>query len=301
MFFRHNSTFSVLPFFKKMTYYKSATLSAQRRQTEVSNQTNRQSFPLKRIFSIASNTFREAVRDRVLYNLVLFVLLITASAIFLGELTAGQEARTIVNLGLSACLLFGAFISIFVGVSLVSKEIEKRTVYAIFSKPISRTEFILGKYFGLCLTLLVNLLVMGIGVSLALLFVGGKDLAISIWGSIYLIFFELAILTAIATLFSSFSSPTLSALLSFFIFIIGHFSAALRDLANSLGSSFAKYFFEFIYYFLPNLSHFSFIKNASHGDVPPSSMIFGATAYALVYVAVLLAATTLIFSRRNFK
>src|SRR4028118_1340634 len=95
-----------------------------------------------RIFTITRNTFREGVRDRVLYNLVLFVLLITASAIFLGELTVGQESRTIVNLGLGAMLVFGAFISIFVGVSLVSKEIEKRTVFAIFSKPIGRGEFV---------------------------------------------------------------------------------------------------------------------------------------------------------------
>ncbi len=162
---------------------------------------------IQTVLSIAQNTFREAVRDRVLYNLVLFVLLITASAIFLGELTAGQEARTIVNLGLSAMLVFGAFISIFVGVSLVSKEIEKRTVFAIFSKPIGRGEFIIGKYLGLCLTLLVNVLIMGIGVSLALVYVGGGNLILSIWGAIFLIFLELAILTAVAILFSSFSSP----------------------------------------------------------------------------------------------
>ena len=165
----------------------------------------------RRIFSIARNTFREAVRDRILYNLVLFVLLITASAIFLGELTAGQEARTIVNLGLSAMLFFGAFISIFVGVGLVSKEIEKRTVYAIFAKPVGRGEFIVGKYFGLCLTLLVNVLIMGVGVSCALLYVGGGNLAATIWGAIFLIYLELLILTAAAILFSSFSSPSLSA------------------------------------------------------------------------------------------
>ncbi len=82
---------------------------------------------MQRILVIARNTFREAVRDRVLYNLVLFVLLITASAIFLGELTAGQEARTIVNFGLSAMLVFGAFIAIFVGVSLVGSKIGKST------------------------------------------------------------------------------------------------------------------------------------------------------------------------------
>lgn len=130
--------------------------------------------------TIARNAFREAVRDRILYNLILFVLLITASAIFLGELTAGQEARVIVNLGLSAMLVFGTFISIFVGVSLVWKEIEKRTVYSIFSKPVRRSEFIIGKYLGLCLTLFVNVAVMGAGVSLALLYVGGGQLVWSI-------------------------------------------------------------------------------------------------------------------------
>jgi ABC-type transport system involved in multi-copper enzyme maturation permease subunit len=119
-----------------------------------------------RTLAIARNAFREAVRDRVLYNLVLFVLLLIAGAIFLGELSAGQEAKIIVDLGLSAMLLFGAFIAIFVGVGLVYKEIERRTLYAILSKPIGRGQFLLGKYLGLCLTLLINVLVMGIGVSL---------------------------------------------------------------------------------------------------------------------------------------
>lgn len=254
-----------------------------------------------KIFSIARNTFREADRDRVLYNLVLFVLLITVGAIFLGDLTGGQEARTIVNLGLSAMLLFGVFISIFVGVSLVSKEIERRTVFAIFSKPIKRGEFIVGKYLGLCLTLLVNVLVMGVGVSLALFYVGGGNLAFSIWGAIFLIFLELAILTAVAILFSSFSSPALSALLTFFIFLIGHFSASLREFAANTGSRATQIFFDLIYYALPNLSFYSFVTNAARGDVPTASMLGGATVYAIVYICILLAITILIFSRRNFK
>src|SRR5204862_8020022 len=115
--------------------------------------------------------FREAVRDRVLYNLVLFVLMLIGAAIFLGELSGGQEKKIIVDLGLSAMLLFGVFISIFVGVGLVYKEIERRTVYAIFSKPVGRGECLLGKYLGLCVTLLLNVVVMGAGVSLALLYV----------------------------------------------------------------------------------------------------------------------------------
>ena len=256
---------------------------------------------MSRIISIAKNTFREAVRDRVLYNLVLFVLLIIACAILLGDLTDGQEARTIVNIGLNAMLLFGTFIAIFVGVGLVSKEIEKRTVFAVFSKPIGRGEFIVGKYLGLCLTILVNVLVMAAGVSVALLYVGNTQLAGSIWGSVFLIFLELAVTTAVAILFSSFSSPALSALLTFFVFIIGHLSASLLDLAIGLASKSAIYLFAAIYYVLPNLANFSFRTEAANGLMPNGPMLFGGIAYAAVYIAIVLTGTILIFSRRNFK
>src|SRR6266550_3070535 len=204
----------------------------------------------KQIASIARNTFREAVRDRVLYNLVLFVLLLTGAAVFIGELSGGQERKIIVDLGLSAMLLFGVFIAIFVGVGLVYKEIERRTVYAIFSKPIGRGEFLLGKYLGLCLTLLVNVIVMGVGVSLALVYVshGWDPLVLRIWPAIFLIYLELAILTAVAMLFSAFSSPALSALLTFFVFVIGHFSSDLKSLSSSMGSRSARWLFAAIYY-----------------------------------------------------
>jgi ABC-type transport system involved in multi-copper enzyme maturation permease subunit len=254
-----------------------------------------------KITTIASNTFREAVRDRVLYNLIVFVLLITAAAVFLGDLTDGYEARTIVNLGLSAMLMFGVFIAIFVGVGLVSKEIEKRTIYSVLSKPVGRGQFIVGRYLGLCLTLLVNVAVMAVGVTLALLIVGGGRLAPAVWGAVSLIYLELTIITAVAILFSSFSSPALSALLTFMVFIIGHFSASLRDFAVNLGSESAKLFFSFLYYFLPNLSHYSFITSAAHGDVPPISYLLTAIAYTIFYASIVIAASALIFSRRNFK
>jgi len=256
-----------------------------------------------RTLAIARNAFREAVRDRVLYNLVLFVLLLIAGAIFLGELSAGQEAKIIVDLGLSAMLLFGVFIAIFVGVGLVYKEIERRTLYAILSKPIGRGQFLLGKYLGLCLTLLINVLVMGIGVSLALIYVrrGWNPLALQIWPAIFLIYFELMIITAVALLFSSFSSPALSALLTFFVFIIGHFSADLKNLATTANSAAARLLFRTLYYLLPNLANFSLITPAAHGVTPSASAFALATVYMFVYVGVLLAAATLIFSRRNFK
>ena len=257
----------------------------------------------KRVATIARNTFREAVRDRVLYNLVLFVLLLTGAAVFIGELSGGQERKIIVDLGLSAILLFGVFIAIFVGVGLVYKEIERRTVYAIFAKPVGRGEFLIGKYLGLCLTLLVNVLVMGAGVSLALLYVsrGWDPLALRIWPAIMLIYLELMILTGVALLFSCFSSPAVSALLTFFVFIIGHFSSDLKSLANSMGSGTARWLFRGLYYVLPNLANLSFVTSAAHGQMPTAAHAAIAILYAVIYITVILAAATLIFSRRNFK
>lgn len=258
---------------------------------------------LGRILAIAGNAFREAVRDRVLYNLVLFVLLLTAAAIFIGELSGGQERKIIVDLGLSSMLLFGVFIAIFVGIGLVYKEIERRTIYAIFSKPVGRGEFIVGKYLGLCLTLLVNVVLMGAGISLALLYVSGRSdpLVLSVWPAVFLIYLELMILTAVALLFSSFSSPALSALLTFFVFLIGHFSSDLKGLATSLGSTAARVFFAATYYLLPNFANYSFITPAAHGHFPGAQHLAGSILYAMLYISVILAATIVIFNRRNFK
>ena len=275
------------------------TAALTQSQTRVESRPSR----LWRITAIARNAFREAVRDRVLYNLVLFVLLLTAASIFIGELSGGQERKVIVDLGLSAMLLFGVFIAIFVGVGLVYKEIERRTIYAVFSKPVGRGEFLVGKYLGLCLTLLVNVLVMAVGVSLALLYVshGWDPLISTIWPAVLLIYIELMLLTAIALLFSSFSSPALSALLTFFVFIIGHFSADLKGLATSMGSTSARWLFDALYYLLPNLANYSFITAAAHGRAPSAGFVFASALYALVYIVVILAAATLVFSRRNFK
>ena len=263
----------------------------------------RRSTVARRVAAIARNTFREAVRDRVLYNLVLFVLILTGAAVFLGELSAAQELKIIVDMGLSAALLFGVFIAIFVGVGLVYKEIERRTIYAIFSKPVGRGEFLVGKYLGLCLTLAVNVAVMGAGVTLALLYVnrGWHPLALSIWPAVALIYVELMIVVAVALLFSSFSSPALSALLTFFVFVIGHFSAELKGLSASVGSGGGRLLFAALYYLLPNLSNYSYITAASHGRTPAAADFAGGVLYGLAYIAVLLAASTLVFKRRNFK
>ena len=255
------------------------------------------------MWSVARNAFREAVRDRVLYNLVLFVLLLTVAAIFVGAASASQDAKIIVDLGLSAMLLFGAFIAVFVGVGLVSKEIERRTLYVIFAKPVGRGEFLLGKYLGLCLTLAVNVAVMGAGVALALLYVtrGDTSLAARLWPAVSLIFMELTILTGVALLFSSFSSPIMSTFAAVAVFVIGHLSPDIKAFAEILGSAPATVALGTLYYVLPNLSTYSFITPAAYGVMPPLGHVMGALGYTVLYDAVLLAAAALVFSKRDFK
>ena len=257
----------------------------------------------RRVTAIARNTFREAVRDRVLYNLVLFVLLLSVSAVFLGAASASQDAKIIVDLGLSAMLLFGAFIAIFVGVGLVWKEIERRTLYAIFAKPVGRGEFLLGKYLGLCLTLAVNVVVMGAGVTLVLLYVvrGTTPLLAALWPTIALIYLELTLLTAVALLFSSFSSPIFSAFGSLAVFVIGHFTADLKGFATLFDAAAARGLLIALYYGLPNLSTFSQITPAAHGVGPAAGQLAAALVYALAWNAALVAAAALLFARRDFK
>ena len=257
----------------------------------------------RRVAAIARNTFREAVRDRVLYNLVLFVLLLSVSTVFLGAAAASQDAKIIVDLGLSAMLLFGGFIAVFVGVGLVWKEIERRTLYAIFAKPVGRGEFLLGKYLGLCVTLAVNVVVMGAGVTLVLLYAvrGTTPLLVALWPTIALIYLELTLLTAVALLFSSFSSPIFSAFASLAVFVIGHFTNDLKGFASFFDVAAARGLLIALYYGLPNLSTFSQITPAAHGIAPTGPHLLAALAYAVAWDAALLAAAMLLFARRDFK
>lgn len=257
----------------------------------------------RRIRAIALNTFRESVRDRVLYNLILFVLILVGASVFVSNLSMYQESKFIVDLGLSSMLVFGSIIAIFIGVGLVYKEIDKRTIYNLLSKPVHRYEFIIGKYLGLCLTLFVNSAVMVVGTTLALMYVNGGfvSLQVSLLPAAYLILLELTLLVAVALMFSSFSTPMLSALFSFAVYVIGHFSADLKLAAQLSGSVIAKSILMLLYYLLPNLSNFGFIGPASHGRVVPLDMALTSTVYWLIYVALLISAAILIFQNRNFK
>ena len=257
----------------------------------------------RRVRVIALNTFRESVRDRVLYNLILFVLILVAASVFVSDLSLDMESQFTAALGLSVMLVFGALIAIFIGVGLVYKEIDKRTIYNLLSKPVRREEFIIGKYFGLCMTLFVNSTVMVVGTELALLYVnrGFVPLQLAVLPAASLIYLELTLLVGVALMFSSFTTPMLAALFSFAVYVIGHFSKDLLVMAALSTSTTTRVLLTTLYYVLPNLSNFGFISEASHGRIVPLTMAVPATVYAIVYIGILLSAAGLIFRKRNFK
>lgn len=255
-----------------------------------------------RIVHIASNTFREAVRDRVLYNLIAFAVLLSGAAILVGQISIEIEKLVVINLGLTAVSLFGIVIAIFIGIGLVSKEIEKRTLYTVLSRPVRRWEFIVGKFFGLAGTLVVNTFFMAIGVFAALLYVAHKFQAADGWVlvALYFIVLQFLIICSLALLFSSFSSPLLSAVFAFSLFVIGSFSDDLRGFAQ-MATGAARWLVMGVAYLVPNFSGLNVIGSVAHGQPVSGQLIFYNTAYALMYSAMALSGAVLIFQRRNLK
>jgi ABC-type transport system involved in multi-copper enzyme maturation permease subunit len=258
---------------------------------------------MNRVATIALHTFKEAVRDKVLYNLVVFALLLIGAAILFSSISLGIEQIIVVDLGLSSISVFGLIMAIFIGIGLVSKEIERRTIYHILSKPVRRVEFIVGKYLGLVLTLVINTAIMAAGFYLAIYYqkrsLGAEDLpALS---AIYFILLQLAIVVGLAIFFSCISTPVLSAVFTFCVYVIGHFLSEIRWLGTTLHSTVAKWVTEVFYYLLPNLSDFDFITRAAHGERISSSLVVANSLYALLYVTVLISASILIFEEREFK
>jgi ABC-type transport system involved in multi-copper enzyme maturation permease subunit len=254
-----------------------------------------------RIGTVALNTFREAVRDRVLYNLVFFALVMMAAAILVGQISIGIEQIVIVSLGLSAISIIGLLISVFIGVGLVSKEIDKRTLYALLAKPLRRWEFILGKFAGLVLTLTVNTAAMAAGLFLALFYVKRSleqaDTVVLI--AEYFILLKLALVVALAMLFSCFTTPLLAILFTAGLYIAGLFVHEMRGLQGGLIDPMLGRLLRWISYLLPNFENFDVMGAAAHGRVIPGALIAQNTAYAVVYCAIVLAVA--IFSQRNLK
>jgi ABC-type transport system involved in multi-copper enzyme maturation permease subunit len=265
------------------------------------------------IGSIAVNVFRESVRDKVLYNLVLFAVLLIGASYLLGQLTAGQDMKIIKDLGLSATSIFGLFIAVFIGIGLVWKEVDRRSIYSLLAKPITRVDFILGKYAGLVLTLLVNVAIMAAALYVvlgAMVLFGPPSLTAALDApaldarllvAIGLIFVELALVTALALFFSTFSSPMLSAAFTFGLYIVGQFNADLKRFDQVVNSRVAAWLARALYYLLPNLAPFDVKAQVVHGQPIASGYVAMTLGYAVIYIALVLLASITVFARRDFK
>lgn len=241
---------------------------------------------MSRLFAVAANTFRETVRERALYNLVLFAVVMTLCGLLIGQLSIRQEEKIVKDIGLGAMDVFGTLIAIFIGVGLVSKEIERRSVYPLLAKPLSRTEFLLGKFLGLAFTLLVNVAMMSLGLFLTLLATRHRadpNLLKAALG----IYLALLLVVALALMFSSITSSTMAAVCTFCVVVAGRFSDVIRNM-QEVSPGAPAWFTRALYYAIPNFKNFDLKAPIVYGDPVSVETLLLLVAYAAVYVTVVL-------------
>jgi len=254
---------------------------------------------LGRILVLAHNTYREAVRDKLLYNLLAFAALMIASSIVLAKIHLGYDDRIYYDVGLAAIALFGVLIAIFVGINLVHRELTQKTVYTMLAKPVHRWEFVIGKYLGLVSLLALEIALMS---ALFLTVVWYKDtqFPIQLLYAIGLIFMELILITAVAVFFSSFTTPYLAAMFTVGLWIIGHLLGDIRDFGNMPDSEAIKPLTEALYWGLPNLDRLDLKAPAAAGQAIEIGTVLSRALYASLYSAVLLIGSVMLFRRRDF-
>lgn len=253
-----------------------------------------------RIFAIAGNTAREAVRSRVLYTLLFFALALIGTGVLLATLSYVESERILQDVGFAAIRIFAVAISIFVGIHLVHREVDRRTIFTILSKPIGRGEFLFGKYLGLLATLALQIGIMGAGFAVISLLADAPLTGVHA-AALLLIFAEVAIVIAVALLFSAFTTPMLASLFTAGLWIIGRLSRDLQALGAQADSAGVRRFTEALYRTLPDFSAFDLTAHAARGLVIASSDVWLPLAYATGYATLVLLAASWIFERRDFR
>lgn len=251
-----------------------------------------------KILAVAQNTFRESVRDKVLYVLLLFAGVVIVGSKAVGWISIGQDIKIIKDLSLAGMSVFGALIAIFVGTSLVYKEIDKRTIYTIIAQPLHRYEFVIGKYLGLSILILGVIILMSVISALYIIILGGE---INYWYFIasFLIFIKLLLVTALAVLFSTLSSPILGAIIVFCFYVFGHATGVLIDLPKQFEGSWSKPFLEALYYILPNFSNFDIRSEVVNGIPVSYSYVIYLTIYGLLYSTFFIYLAILMFQKKD--
>lgn len=263
---------------------------------------------LSHIGIIALNTFRESIRDKILYNIVFLAIGLAVFSILLGEWSVFDRAHVIKSTTLTIMSLSGLLISVFVGISLVQKEIQRKTVLTLLSKPISRVSFIVGKYLGLLGVVACHLILLTV-VYYIILFVTESSPSLFLLSAIYMVFCEMAIVVAVALLFSSFSTPVLSALFTLGVYFAGHLSNQLLEQVQfvkrmgeveGFGSVLMEKMAIIIHAVFPGLYRYNISSNVVHQIALPDWYLFWQSLYALGYIGLFLAIASWWFNRRDF-
>ena len=255
---------------------------------------------LTRVFAIAGNTMREVIRNRILYVLLFFAILLIFTGIVLSALSYVEQERILQDVGLAAIRLFGTVIAIFLGVGVLHKEVDRRTIYAILSKPVSRSEFVLGKYLGLTATIWLLLLIMSAAFALVSLAAGapmgwGHAAALALSGV------EMSIVVAVATLFSAFTTPMLASFFAAGIWVVGHLSRDLRALGGQSELAGVRALTTWLHRLFPDLEHFNLTVQAVHGlPIAPAEVVLP-LAYGAGYASLVLIAAMFLFARRDLR
>lgn len=255
---------------------------------------------LPRIWAIAINTVRQAIRSKLLYTLLFFALILIGAGVLVSTLSYVEHTRIVQDIGLAAIRVFSIGIAIFVGVGLIHDEVDRRTIYTILSKPVSRSEFILGKFLGLVLTIWLQLAIMTIAfvcVSLAV----GAPIDAGHFAAIGLTAIELMLMIAVATLFSSFTTPMLASLFTVGIYFAGHLSRDLHQLGQQADSPGLQTVTQLLFWSLPDLESFNLTVEAVHGLAIPASAIWLPVAYGILYSSLMLMGAAFVFARRDLR
>jgi len=255
---------------------------------------------ISRIFTIAWNTGREAVRSKLLYTLLFFAVVLICASLLLANISYVERDRILQDISLGSIRLFSVAIAIFVGVGLLHREVERRTVYTILSKPLSRGEFLIGKYVGLVGTLWLQAVIM-IAVFCAVLALRGVELGSEHAAAFALLGVELAVVVAIATLFSAFTTPLLASLFAGGVWIAGNLSRNLRDIGVDSGVEPVRRVTALLHHMLPDLASFNLSVEAAHGLPVAASDVWLPVLYGTAYSALMLVCAVSIFERRDFK
>lgn len=254
---------------------------------------------MKRMFAIARYTFHEAIRNKVLYSILFFAVVLMGLGLAMGAASLDQDERILRDIGLFAMSFFGDIVAIFVGVTLMYQELQRKSIYTILSKPVARTEYFIGRYAGIAMLLALQALLMGVLLTGAMAIRG--DAIPPNWGAaLWLAWVESLVVAGVAMFFSSFSTPYVSGFLTLGVLLVGRLLQDLEAFVPKIAAGPTRFFVEAIVAVAPDLNLFTLTTQVTHGIRVTMAYTWHATFYGMCYLAFFLTVGALIFRRRDF-